>query len=992
MAQNDIIDLDAMIDEYEAGLLQQSAAKQAAMKTDEETELENLARFGYAQPERSRSFSQFSPVIDYMQDQRAREDAIRKGILADDPYFIEKYFQEADPQVKAEYTGVDFTAGAQGDAIRQIELLPPDVRSDPDYVQRVLQKNYAEMFDIPRTYDYNVRVEPNTGQMIFNDPQNNNQPTVINPPGMDKGDFLAFAEPVAAEVSAAIAGGLAGTVTAPLTGGVANPVTLGLISEIAATYFWRRNNLEYLDEQGYLPEGYDINSRAMKDAGMTALFSMGGVAAFRLLKEVLGGSNLPSMMLDEDEFLASFKKLQEAGEDVGAMTSPQVMIRAADEGVEVTSPAQAIEAGLRDEAQIGSEQGQRLREKYAAQERFGREATEEPFTQQGITRELAEEEAGAGARAARGQQFREIAQETLETSPRLVEAERALTELNVQSDNIFRGIADGSMDPNLAGRQIRETFQTAKETSQKLVDDAYEEATRLAGFTGNVKPYNYTPLVKPAKRLKNIIDQQAFADSKNKRMVQGILDSIEGGAKKSHAVFVQDLSNLRSIIRAERAAGNNVDELVELRKVMESIRAKTLKDSGSPDALRVFNEAEAGYRQLMENFNNDNIKRLLNLQNVSNSAYRQGDQTAYNSFMGFLRNTVTKGTDGKFTSPEYLDEIIFNPQNTDALLGIKGGLRQAYLNDVVDTTGDIFKPRTPRAHANFMNKNRNVMEKFFTEDEMAEFLDAGTFINNFKARELALNKTRDAILKNTNLADIAGNFKTPEDLFRNTWSPDRVTATKELFDAVTTNGSKDLIDSYKAYIFKDLMDNTQRKGALGTDIFDGNKLDDYVAKHGDALEVWFGNKFKTQLTDIAKVLKAYDDPTISALRGEDQFILKSANSLARAYVGLFTTPGRVLTALKNIAGGRATNKELALLTDPDKLYKAITQKQFTNNPVVRGLVRELGRIYYREEFSEPELTSDISPEETTMFGPGFQEDRENFKYGGAMPLKYGMGN
>lgn len=987
MAQNDIIDLDAMIDEYEAGLLQQSAAKQAAMKTDEETELENLARFGYAQPERSRSFSQFSPVIDYMQDQRAREDAIRKGILADDPYFIEKYFQEADPQVKAEYTGVDFTAGAQGDAIRQIELLPPDVRSDPDYVQRVLQKNYAEMFDIPRTYDYNVRVEPNTGQMIFNDPQNNNQPTVINPPGMDKGDFLAFAEPVAAEVSAAIAGGVAGSFVLPGAG----TATGAILSEIAATYFWRLNNLEYLDDQGYLPEGYDINTRAMKDARMTALFSLGGVGLFKILSRI--NNALPNKLaLKEDEFLESYKKLQESGEDVGAMTSPQVMIRGADEGVEITSPARGIEAGLRDEADIGSEQGQRLREKYAAQERFGREATEEPFVQQGITRELVEEEAGAGARATRGQQFREVAEETLETNPRLIEAEKALTELNVQSDNIFRGIADGSMDPNLAGRQIRETFQTAKETSQKLVDDAYEEATRLAGFTGNVKPYNYTPLVKPAKRLKNIIDQQAFADSKNKRMVQGILDSIEGGAKKSHAVFVQDLSNLRSIIRAERAAGNNVDELVELRKVMESIRAKTLKESGSPDALRVFNEAEAGYRQLMEDFNNDNIKRLLSLQNVSNSAYRQGDQTAYNSFMGFLRNTVTKGTDGKFTSPEYLDEIIFNPQNTDALLGIKGGLRQAYLNDVVDTTGDIFKPRTPRAHANFMNKNRNVMEKFFTEDEMAEFLDAGTFINNFKARELALNKTRDAILKNTNLADIVGNFKTPEDLFRNTWSPDRVTATKELFDAVTTNGSKDLIDSYKAYIFKDLMDNTQKKGTLGTDIFDGSKLDDYVAKHGDALEIWFGNKFITQLTDIAKKLKVYDDPGVAALRAEDAYILKSANSLARAYVGLFTTPGRVLTALKNIGGGAATNRELALLTDPDKLYNAIIKDQWQKNPVVRGLVRELGRIYYREEFSEPELTSDISPEETTMFGPGFQEDRENFKYGGAMPLKYGMGN
>ena len=68
----------------------------------------------------------------------------------------------------------------------------------------------------------------------------------------------------------------------------------------------------------------------------------------------------------------------------------------------------------------------------------------------------------------------------------------------------------------------------------------------------------------------------------------------------------------------------------------------------------------------------------------------------------------------------------------------------------------------------------------------------------------AMMLARDAIAKNTNLADVARNFKSPEDLFRNTWSPGQVTATKEVFDALTNNGSQELIDAYKSYIFRDL--------------------------------------------------------------------------------------------------------------------------------------------------------------------------------------------
>ena len=250
----------------------------------------------------------------------------------------------------------------------------------------------------------------------------------------------------------------------------------------------------------------------MKDAGMTAMFSLGGVAAFKLIKLAGGVSNMPETLLNEDEFLKAFETLKEAGEDTAAMTAPQVMIRAADEGVEIKSPAENVEAGLRREAESSTQQAQPLRDIYAEQEQMGRDLVPQPFEAQNITRELVEEEAGAGMRALRGQEVRDIAQETIETSPKFVQAEKELVDLGVESDNLFRGIADGSIDPSVAGSQIRSTFSAAEDSASKLVDDAYENAKQLANFSPNQKPYDYSKLVAPTKRFKNKLNQQAFAD------------------------------------------------------------------------------------------------------------------------------------------------------------------------------------------------------------------------------------------------------------------------------------------------------------------------------------------------------------------------------------------------------------------------------------------------------------------------------------------------
>tara|TARA_R110000787_G_scaffold3288_5_gene13011 strand:+ start:366 stop:3362 length:2997 start_codon:yes stop_codon:yes gene_type:complete len=997
MAQGDIVDLDLLLDEYEAGQLAESAAAQAQQKSAEATDLEQLMKFGYDPQPPSSSPSQFSLVSDRQADQRARKAASDRGILADDPYFVENYLGTADPQIKAEYTGVDFTGGAEGDVIRQMSFLPPDVGSDPHYVQRVVQQNYAESFDIPRTYDYNVRVEPNTGDLIFNDPLNNNQPTVINPPGIQMGDFSAFAEPIAAEITAGIVGGVVGGVA---TAG--NPIGIGggaLVGETLATYVWRLNNLTYLDEKGYLPEDYDINARAMKDASMTALFSLGGVGVFKLAKMAFRvGSPGKVFPLNEDEFVASYNKVaQETGEDVTAMTSPQVMIRAMDEGVEIKSPVAETEQVLRAEAEKMTDIGADLRQKYGVQERQATELVEAPFGAQDITRQLVDEEAGAAARAVRGVEFSDAAREALETNPRMVEAERAITDLNLQSDTIFRELGDGVTDPATAGQAIRTTFQQAKDVAIKAVDDAYEEAAQTAGFRGNSKPYDYSALVKPVRKAQKIVDNQAFPDARDAKRLKTILDSINSGSMKSHSVFVKDLSELRSIIRQQRDLGKNVDDLVSIRDGMLAIRKKALKDRGSPEALAKYEGAETIYRELNEDFNNKAVKNMLKIQNISADKYAQGDKQAYDGFVTFLRSNITKNADGTLNSPEFINRVLLDPENVGGLNGLKAGLRNEFMNKVVAEQGGVLKPKSATAYKNFMDKNGSVIKKFFNEDEIAQFNSAESFIKTFRQNEIALAKTRDLLAKSTNLPGIADNLNQPETVFKDTWKAGEITATRELFDAVTTTGNKELIDAYKSYIYKDLMAKTQVKGSLGKKTFNGAQIESYLDEYGDAMDVWFGKKFRKQLTDIAEKIKPYDNLGVYQLSEADQFMLKSLNNLARAYVGIFTTPGRVLTAVKTIYGGNAARRQLKLLADPDKLYNIIMRDKWQKNPVLKGLVRELGRVFYREEINQPEPQTDVTSEETTQFGPGYQENQQNFKLGGhvvqnlGVPLRYGYG-
>ena len=81
------------------------------------------------------------------------------------------------------------------------------------------------------------------------------------------------------------------------------------------------------------------------------------------------------------------------------------------------------------------------------------------------------------------------------------------------------------------------------------------------------------------------------------------------------------------------------------------------------------------------------------------------------------------------------------------------------------------------------------------------------------------------------------------------------------------------------------------------------------------------------------------------------------------------------------------------------MWKPLRKFDFTSHPDYNGVSTWYTDGAFEWEDPDDELTSDVSAQETLMFGPGYQiqEEQRNFNIGGhvikdlGIPLKYGVG-
>lgn len=355
-------------------------------------------------------------------------------------------------------------AGIKEDPPTQISrvaaFLPED--SYDTGVQKLIRQYYAQNFDVPSNFNYEFQREPFNKQVIYKDPTDN-ELKFINPPGVDLANFTAGLQPLVTEFTGLALGAGAGSLAGP-KGAVAG----GLAGEILGSYVWRYNNLNDLAEKGLLDESYDstkIHSTAMRDAGMTALFSLGGATVFKILAKGMGkGKAIPG--INEDEFVTAFRAL-EAEADTAAKrkvletaTVPEIM-----EAGSVSSPTvrRGLEAELTDAAAKGDKRAavvaDRLEEGRRAKTAAVTETIEEvgevmPTKAGTVSEELTElrprevfrkEELGIAMR----EEFDEA------IDPKILEAERAIEQARGNFDSRLNELIDETVEPEVALTNLR---------------------------------------------------------------------------------------------------------------------------------------------------------------------------------------------------------------------------------------------------------------------------------------------------------------------------------------------------------------------------------------------------------------------------------------------------------------------------------------------------------------------------------------------------------
>ena len=518
MAQNDIIDLDAIINDPELFQKFRKLPTMYSTQDDEFTrglEIDKLSQYGFDLGDTARRRSKVlgddmsffekitspggvpavrydNPVLKFDElitaDQDKYSDAVERGIKAGDPYFFQsKFIDRLNPKSLGQFYGIDYDDNLPKGLLRDFTHLPNKIISNPESakptLERLLRQKYRETGDLPENFDFDIKLDPSgTVGYTFQNPTLDGKRSPLNPPGMQFGDTMPFIEQLSAEVLAGI-----GTFAATRS------PTLGVLAEGLAGYTYRYTTLKNLQDRGIIDSDYDINMDAMKEMGLVMGLGMSANAVIKIVQRIgktvpgMGRTGFLPMGIDEDEFIEAFEVVsKEIGDNnlisMSNLTTPQVMkayaeIQAEKGGPKLTSPYDSAQKEL--EGLSGGPQGGPLRQKYQQQDEAGETAIEDIFeTGTGLSKRDALEEGTDIAMSRTGTEVREATEEFVETAPNVIIAKDGVEQFVQRNSDEFTKFLDGGVDVSPADltRKIQEDFYNLRVAKQTETDEAFDLA------------------------------------------------------------------------------------------------------------------------------------------------------------------------------------------------------------------------------------------------------------------------------------------------------------------------------------------------------------------------------------------------------------------------------------------------------------------------------------------------------------------------------------
>ena len=863
--------------------------------------------------------------------------------------------------------GID-ASGAPIGVVRTASWLPNESFSitEGGGVEKVLRDHYPEATEPDGTpWDFAIKQEPRTQRLIYRDPERGGQYQTLFAPGLQFSDVAAELPELIGEIGA----GLLGVVGASPSGPVGMTAAAVGGEALAATGM-RWVQLNRMRDKGYLSPKFDNDMtlliEAAKHGGMVGAFGLGGAALFSLLRRTInkmpGGRNIaPKIEWDEDVFVDAYDQvLGEAGksgkgattaEIATVLTSPQIILHSSVPGAR-EQPASEMWQQLKDAQTRAGKEYDPVRERLAAQEKIKERTLREQFAEG--TEETLEEvvEMGPSEMARRG----DIIQEGLETQkrPAVEKLETEIIGLEDEALSLADDFTAGALPKGEAGFIVRDSLNKVKTAVDDVLDAKYAKLEK--DIQGN-PVFDTTDLMSWAKKNKSTIDRDILPSlvKEDRKIIEDLLNlgkKTEPGAGKkvSYDSLKRAITSVNTLLGKAQGAVRSgaqtaeIGFLKQLKNQLKGMREQLLDPDTTwgkgilernPNILKELADTERRYFKVKENFTRSVVGDVLRKKQNSGTWWDVGDESVVDKLI--LNNAPDER--------RVTRAILNTPEGQVGLEAIRSAIKGLYKSRMTDAAGDV-KPLTNAQHNAFMNKYGEAMEEWLDPADFRKFKNSASASKQVLKDIKSLEKTRAEIAKFPWGSEAL--LSKPEDLFKMTFKADEVTPSKELRKAINGLGKEQkesFINLYRGMIYKDLIDKTSEVTKLAGDKvsidLDPKKVLEYLDGHSDAMAEWYGKDFVKGLNGWADHIRALKPRGTASLDPLGDVKMKSFMDIIRAYVGIFTRPGRIVTALLRFKKAGKERKVIDALLNPEKLRNTIQRDKFLSDPLTQAVMRDI---------------------------------------------------
>ncbi len=250
-------------------------------------------------------------------------------------------------------------------------------------------------------------------------------------------------------------------------------------------------------------------------------------------------------------------------------------------------------------------------------------------------------------------------------------------------------------------------------------------------------------------------------------------------------------------------------------------------------------------------------------------------------------------------------------------------MRRAIVDDMKrrTTRGGVVQPE---AHTQYMKQHKNQLGLFFTKDEIGKMNRVGGAEKALQARAEARDRAVKRI--NQSFEGRIANLNDPGKLLLLLRDETSASDARKLVGMLRQ--TPDVLRGLRrAYINNQIANKLAGRWEHGERILSVANFDQFLHGKGQGagqlgtIKALFGEQYAKDMVTLNKALKVASRESRFPNRSNTAFWLDTTKNLTRAYVGLFTRSGRILTALDRLRGKAAARVISRAIMNPDSLRK-----------------------------------------------------------------------